>query len=812
MYYAKVIINNKTASTDELYTYRVGHLNIKIGQRVIVPFGMGGRLVEAYIFSIEEQTILKEEKIKSIKAIAPDDIGLTENDICVIKWMKEKYLCKYIDALLCFIPTGASIKATKLVKYKSSFLGYDTKSDVFSIMKIIESEKEIPYKKLINKIGKDKEHIINRLEKDDIIEIVEVLSTDIKKKHEKIISLVSIEQANAYINAKKNAKKQINILNALIEKQRLPYKLLRDVFKADATVMRTLEKNGLISIEEQEVSRLNHKATNVEPIKEPDLTEEQLDGLYKMIPAIKKKEHRTFLVHGVTGSGKTELYMQVIKRVLEEEKRVIVMVPEIALTYHLTQRFIERFGIENVAIIHSRISKEKRYEEWLRIKNNQASIVIGARSSVFAPVDNLGAIIVDEEHESSFKSDSNPRYNAIEIAKERTRATNGILVLGSATPTIGSYYETESGENKKIELVKRYNNNPLPKVKIIDMRDELKLGNKSMFSHELVKEINEKLSKKQQIILFLNRRGYASFISCRSCGYVVKCPECDISMTYHQGKQKAICHYCGIAKSVPTVCPECDSKYIKYFGAGTEQLEAYTNKMFPDATVDRLDFDTSRKQGGMANILDQFMNQKTDILIGTQIVAKGLDFPNIGLVGIIASDATLNLPDYRSRERTFQLIAQAAGRSGRGDTQGDVVIQTYSPEHFAITTASQHNYKAFYDEELMIRKQLEYPPFSDIIQLIVSAEDEGKARLYAEKLTESIKKYLGNNDTHRVLGPMPAPRLKINNQYRFQILLKVLKDEDNKYRGMINMIKDEMEIIKPQQLYLSIDINPFSFI
>ena len=812
MKYAKIIVNNKTQSTDELYTYKIHGFDVEIGARVIVPFGNGQRNIEGYVADLSDDTPLKESRIKSILAVVDDEIKLTKKDIELSIWMRNKYLCKYIDAVLSFVPTGAELKKYKTVKLGLSYFGYNKDSNEGKIIEYLQQNGEVPYKKIVNYIGKDNTKLIDALEKNGIIIIKETLKSDVKIKYERIVAIKNREEVEAYIEKIKNAPKQKSALETLLGISKASTADLREKYGIDLSVLKVLEKKNLIEIFLEEDSRVDSSEIVPETKVIDSLTEEQEDAIYRIGPSIKNEKHESFLIHGVTGSGKTEIYMQLIKKVLAKNKRVIMMVPEISLTYQLTQRFIGRFGRDNVAIIHSRISKEKRYDEWLRIKRGKAKIIIGARSAIFSPIDNLGAIIIDEEHESSYKSDKNPRYNAIELAEKRAEINDAILVLGSATPTTVTNYNSEIGKYKKLTLNKRYNENPLPEVKIIDMREELKNGNRTMFSKKLHDGIVSNLEKGKQIILFLNRRGFSTFVSCRSCGYVVKCDDCGISMTYHQNKEKVICHYCGLSKEVPTVCPECESKYIKFFGVGTEQLEQYTKKMFPDVKIKRLDFDTSRKKGSMESILSSFNSGETQILIGTQIVAKGLDFPNVGLVGIIAADSSLNIPDFRSRERTFQLISQAAGRAGRGDELGEVVVQTYAPDHFSVISAAKHNYNMFYKNEIILRKQLEYPPFSDIIQFIVSGMDNEKTYGIAKKIADKCTDALGENYKRKILGPQPAPRLKINDKYRFQILLKINNVDKDQFKGIINDIKANMDKLSSDKYHLSVDVNPFSFI
>lgn len=541
------------------------------------------------------------------------------------------------------------------------------------------------------------------------------------------------------------------------------------------------------------------------------LTLEQAAAMEKMIPFIENHQHKTFLIHGVTSSGKTEIYMRAIEECLAKDRTAIMLVPEISLTTQTIERFIGRFGLENIAVLHSRLSLGERYDEWMRVKNGEVKILIGARSGVFAPLENIGVIILDEEHETTYKSDMTPKYDTVEVAINRAKQNQGIVLLGSATPSLVSAYKAERGQYEKIRLHERYNKAPLPTVQIVDMREELKGGNKTIFSVALYNEIKNCLDQKRQIILFLNRRGYSTFVSCRSCGYVMKCKECGIALTYHKSRDEAVCHFCGYREAVPKLCPECHGKYFKYFGTGTEKVEEVTKEFFPDHVVDRLDLDTTKKKGSVDKILNQFKKGKTDILIGTQLVAKGLDFANVGLVGIVSADITLNIADYRASERNFQLITQAAGRAGRGDELGKVIIQSYSPKHYSILAAAKHDYDEFYSTEIMMRSVLLYPPFSDLIQIILSSEKEEEALLQSKKVAATFIDKAGKESEAFVFGPQPAPINKVNGHYRYQLLIKCKEENRSAYAAIINEIKLGISTKKGENYLISIDINPYSF-
>lgn len=554
-----------------------------------------------------------------------------------------------------------------------------------------------------------------------------------------------------------------------------------------------------------------------EPSSVKELTLQQAQILQRIGEAAKAKKHMRFLLHGVTGSGKTEIYIRAAQQVLEQGRNVIVLVPEIALTGQIIDRFIGRFGSGKVAVLHSRLSLGERYDQWKKVRDGcdgDGQIVIGARSAVFAPLENIGLIVIDEEHETTYKSDHTPKYDTIEVALKRVqdKDNNGILLLGSATPSVVSYQRAQEGIYELLELTERYNKVVLPEVSIVDMREELKRGNRSIISSELCSKMKDTLEAGRQVILFLNRRGYSTFVSCRECGYVARCPGCGLSLTYHKAGGRAVCHYCGYHEPAPNKCPECGSKYIRYFGSGTEKLEEAVSDLFPEYAAERLDLDTVKRKGELMRKLKAFRSGKTQILIGTQIIAKGLDFRNVGLSGIVSADVSLNIPDFRSPERTFQLITQAAGRAGRGDSQGHVVIQTYSPEHYAVAFASQHDYKGFFETEKQLRAYMGYPPYSDLFQIVFTAKREDAAKDGAESWYERIRGRMAREDQEMVFPPQQAYLGKIKDIYRYSMLIKCPQGRRAEYSRIVAAVREE-DIEKKKKDYTAIvDINPYSFI
>lgn len=559
-----------------------------------------------------------------------------------------------------------------------------------------------------------------------------------------------------------------------------------------------LIENEVLSIEEESVFRYNDRVYNKDSAK--TLTIEQENIIREYI----NSDDKMFLLKGVTGSGKTEVYMKLVERVLLEGKSAIILVPEIALTPQMIERFKGRFGV-NVALFHSKLSDGERFDEWFRVKEGKAKVIVGARSAIFLPAKNLGLIIIDEEHENTYKSEQNPKYQTKEVAEYLSELKGCKVILGSATPSIETYYRALTGEMKLLELNSRVDNKPMPPMKVIDMRNELKGGNKSLFSRELFIAIQERLKRKEQIILFLNRRGFSTFVSCRSCGYVFKCDECDISMTYHKNGL-LICHYCGKTKREPRECPKCHSKYVKFFGAGTQRVEEEVKKYFNNAGILRMDVDTTRDKHSYERIYNTFKNGEADILIGTQMVSKGLDFKNVTLVGILAADMSINIPDYRAAERTFQIITQVAGRAGRGDKQGEVLIQTYTPQHYSLQYAVNYDYEGFYEKEFTVRAMMKYPPFGKLLLINGTSKKEELLKNFMHKITMMIKPLVENCLDIEILGPIPCMISKVKENYRWQI---VIKGEFDSYfsKNIKEILYDENKNVY-NDIRISMDINP----
>lgn len=610
--------------------------------------------------------------------------------------------------------------------------------------------------------------------------------TNINKKMIKYVELCS----NSFPKLKPNQEKIVEYLrvNGKVKKE--------EVNKISVSGVNTLIKNGIIMESLIEEYRLVTKDINKE--KEVfKLTVEQQEAKNKILF---QTQSSVFLLHGVTGSGKTVVYMEIVEEMLNRGKDSIFLVPEISLTPQMVYHFKSRFGDE-VAVLHSRLSEGEKYDEYRKIVEGKVHIVVGARSAVFAPFKNLGAIIIDEEHTTSYKQDNNPKYSAIEIAIERAKNNNAIVILGSATPSLETYARSIKGLYTLVELKHRVNTNNLPLVEIVDMSKEKHRG--SIFSSRLITEVNKRLEEHEQIILLLNRRGYSSFITCSNCGYTAKCPHCDITLTYHKTSNTLRCHYCGYADKMNDICPSCGEKAIKTLGTGTEKVEEEIKKVF-NARVVRMDLDTTSKKGSHEKIITAFKNHEYDILLGTQMIAKGLDFSNVTLVGVINADTSLMIPNYRSNEYTFQLLMQTAGRSGRGEKNGSVIIQTFNPEHYAITLASKHDYIDFFKQEMEVRRKLSYPPYYYLIYIKVIGKDYNKISVESNKIASILTRELKNS---KILGPTTCSVFKLNGLFRFGIIIKYKKEEkmEEVLQSLVNHYKGN------QTVKVDIDVNPNNF-
>ncbi len=705
-----------------------------------------------------------------------------------------------------FVPFG-----NKKVPEEGIVVGIKEKSE-YKIKKILNVQKEkIDIEKIELAKWMAKRYICNL---SDCLKLMLTPGTTAKNTEtrvkERTINLIilakDIDEIQDDIDSGKiKSEKQKNVLEFLINNENATMQDIEIFTDCSRSIVNTLIKNGYLEYKEQQVERnpFIHKVEN--KTKNLILTEEQQIALNSI------KEKGEYLLYGVTGSGKTEIYLQLIEKKLKENKSSIMLVPEISLTPQTVDRFIARFGEDKIAVLHSKLSIGERFDQWNKIKDGRAKIIIGARSAIFAPAQDLGLIIIDEEHDESYKSEMSPRYDAKEIAEYIARKQKIPLILGSATPDLKSYYKAQNGEIELLKLTQRANNSSLPAVEIVDLRQELASGNKSMLSEKLQEEIKKNLLVNKQTILFLNRRGFSTFIMCRDCGYTVKCKRCDITMTYHKNENKLKCHYCGYEEDVVKECPECHSKNIKYFGAGTQRLEDEVHNIFPDATTIRMDVDTVSKKNSHEEILNKFKNENINILIGTQMVVKGHHFPNVTLVGVVAADSSLNLGDFRANEKTFQTLTQVAGRAGRGDCEGRVIIQTYNPDNYAIEYSKLQDYDLFYNTEIELRKQLKYPPFCDIILIDMSAKNLAELKKVAKDLHTYLKNRVINEKFGLLLySPVPSPVDKIKDRYRWRMIIKCKYDD--RVNALLTDALNQFIDMKTKTARVNIELNPNNMI
>ncbi|MEI4768627.1 primosomal protein N' [Psychrobacillus sp. FJAT-51614] len=770
---------------------------VERGSRVHVPFG--NRKVQGFITNIKEQTDIDTSKLKEVQSIIDVEPVVTEELLQLSKWMTNKTLCYEIDALQVMLP--AALRAS----YKKNIKLIDSNAVDESFLALFGKKDTITYE-VIEKAG-----YLRQMKKyltQGSVQLETVIKQHVKAKTITKYNVIATKEyiQNQISNLAKNAVKQRELMEWLLiqEQDSFTMEELKETVNANNNVVKALIEKNILALEKAEVYReittLEHHDTD----HRFQLTEEQSVALEKINHAQNHAENTTFLLHGITGSGKTEIYLNAIENSILKGKQAIMLVPEISLTPQMTRRFKLRFGDE-VAVMHSGLSIGEKYDEWRKIWRGEVKVVVGARSAIFAPFKDLGVIILDEEHESTYKQEDNPRYHARDVAIWRSEFHKCPVILGSATPSLESYARASKGVYSLLTLKARAKEQALPTVNVVDMRVELKNGNRSMFSVELADAIREKLDRKEQIVLFLNKRGFSSFVLCRDCGTVVECKNCDISLTYHRSGEQLKCHYCGHEEPVPSICPECASEHIRFFGTGTQKVEEEIAKLFPFARVIRMDVDTTRTKGSHERILKQFGDGEADILLGTQMIAKGLDFPNITLVGVLNADTTLHLADFRAAEKTFQLMTQVSGRAGRHDKEGKVYIQTYTPEHYAIELSKLQMYEPFYHKEMLVRKQYEYPPFYYLTLVQITHENVMLASEYAKLATDWLRANL--SEQSMVVGPTACAISKIQNRYRYQCLIKYKKEPIliEKLQQLIKIYRTEW---MKKGIILSIDLDP----
>jgi primosomal protein N' (replication factor Y) (superfamily II helicase) len=799
---AKVIVDVPTKQTDRPFDYTIPpHLDelIQPGIRVIVPFGP--RKIQGFVISIETKTDI--EKLKPISQLLDVVPILNEELLELGDWLTEETLCFRVSSYQAMLPAALKAKYEKEISLTNS-------SDPNSLTPILRNlflkQNRVNWTDIED--NGDYLRAVKKEMSNGHLEVNYVVKNRANKKTQKVLFFNKREEDlhGELESFSSGASKQKEVLQFFIKEKLTSIsktQLMQQLSITDSPI-KALIKKGYLLEKDTEIYRDPHANKQFKKTSPLPLTEEQQKAITPILASIEKKEHYSFLLYGVTGSGKTEVYLQSIEDVIKKGRQAIVLVPEISLTPQMVDRFKGRFG-SSVAVLHSGLSIGEKYDEWRKIHRKEVNVVVGARSAIFAPFDNLGIIIIDEEHENSYKQEENPRYHARDVAIFRGKYHHCPVVLGSATPTLETFARSSKGVYKLLTLSKRMHDKGMPTVDIVDMRDELREGNRSMFSTILYDKLLDRLAKGEQIVLFLNRRGYSTFVMCRDCGFVVNCPECDISLTYHRSGQRLKCHYCGFEEPLPQTCPSCSSEHIRFFGTGTQKVEEQINKLLPQARIIRMDVDTTSRKGSHEKLLTAFGEGKADILLGTQMIAKGLDFPKVTLVGVLTADTMLHLPDFRSSEKTFQLLTQVSGRAGRHDLPGEVVIQTYTPEHYSVQLASHHNFLDFYQTEMGLRKVHQYPPFYYLTLVTITHPEITKV----VSITEKITNYLINKLSQRaiILGPVASPIPRLKNRYRYQCMIKY-KDEPllkHTLKEVINHYQKDLQ----QDLQITVDMNPY---
>lgn len=859
-------------SVDQVFTYGVPpqlDTALQPGVRVLAPFRRTKQ--EGVVVERVNETDLAPNLIKNVSECLDERPMFSPDMLTLTKWMADYYVCSWGVALYCAVPAAVRTQRRERVRLQPEFSGSLGKVQK-EIVALLEAEGELSLNQLARRMGLSSQDVRSRVRRLREKGVVETDVTHKPKATTQEATVARLALPNVDIEAEivqlktgtggseaSSLQRPVNRRHAADTKRAEVLQLLLDAgaplatadlvkrVNASASLLSPLERRGFIQITRAQTVRNPLGSESIAPTQPFRLNPAQSTAFAEIQKALMEARHHddsdrvssaapdpigevsnpgaatgakhppTFLLHGVTGSGKTEVYMQAMADVLENGKSVIVLVPEISLTPQTASRFVGRFGAR-VALLHSRLSDGERYDQWHRIQRGEADIVIGPRSAIFAPVQKLGMLIIDEEHSDSYKSDTAPRYHAREVAQKRGTLANCPVLLGSATPSLESFHRTRTGSYRLLSLPARVFDRKMPDVHIVDMRNEFKKGNRTIFSGLLRSAIEERLVRREQIILFLNRRGYSTYVFCRTCGYVERCDNCSISLTYHRETQRLVCHHCGSKRPTQQACPQCSSDAIRFFGAGTEAVEQEVHKSYPKARVKRFDADSTARKNAHRQILAEFEQQKIDILIGTQMVSKGLDFPNVTLVGVIAADTALNLPDFRASEQTFSLLTQVAGRSGRADLEGKVVIQTYMPEHYSIEAAQKHDYLGFYAEEVVARDALRYPPFAHVATLLLRGKDEQAVIDAAHAARDQLEIWQTDPEhasqvpkveetSVEILGPAPAPLSKIEGKFRWHLLLRSAYPE--KMAQLFKRFTDEPPtIIKSKAIEFVIDIDP----
>ncbi len=806
---AKVIVDVPTMQTDQPFTYLVPeNLNeqLAVGMRVEVPFGNGNRHVQGFVLAIEPMaaTVLDETNVQLKELVAVLDLKpvLNTEMLALADYMKEKTFAFKITCLQTMLPSVMRADYQKYI-YLTDELSEELQDQLFYGLEEISWD-QAQERGLLPQLM--------ALRKQQKVDIRYEVTTRNKVKMVRFIQAAKeFEQLEEIrLGLRKGAKKKEQLLYYL---QRLGTEKVTAVKEMkelgfSTAFLNEAAKNGWLTFVEKEAYRDPFANQTFEKTTALSLNAEQQVAVETILQSVQEQQSQTYLLEGITGSGKTEVYLQVIAEVLNQGKTAIMLVPEISLTPQMVQRFKSRFG-EHVAVMHSGLSQGEKYDEWRKIERGEAEVVVGARSAIFAPIENIGVIIIDEEHEASYKQEETPRYHARDLAIWRSEYHHCPVVLGSATPSLESRARAQKNVYQRLRLTQRANQAAtLPTIDVVDMRQEVENGNVSSFSMSLQEKLQERLEKNEQSVLLLNRRGYSSFVMCRDCGYVLPCPNCDISLTLHMDSKTMKCHYCGHEERIPYRCPNCGQDKIRYYGTGTQKVEEELQTLLPDSRILRMDVDTTRRKGAHEKILRTFGEGQADILLGTQMIAKGLDFPNVTLVGVLNADTALNLPDFRSSERTFQLLTQVSGRAGRAEKPGEVIIQSFNPEHYAIQLAKAQDYEDFYTKEMYIRHRGDYPPYYFTVQITASHPEENEAAKQMFQIATKLKQ--GLSPQAILLGPTPNAIMRVNNRYFYQVIIKY--KQEPMLQPLLKEILTDTQRATARGLKLSIDAEPMNFI
>lgn len=800
---AQVLVDVPTMQTNRPYSYQIPSAwqsQVQPGMRVVVPFGRGKRRVQGFVLACNDVTTFDGD-LKAIDSVVDLAPVLNQEALKLTAWLAASTFSFQITCAQTMLPAVMRAKYEKLLRPTDQ-----TSAAVDD--QIFHGQTSVDFDAIATTPAAVSQLL--RLQAAGEVEVYYQVKNQARHKTvvgvKAALSVADLKQAETTVRS--GAAKQLALLHGLqtLNGETLTQREFSQRFDVSEAVIRTGEQKGWLQKTAIEVYRDPYATANIRPTKPLKLNDEQQVAVNQIVAAVDVPATTTFLLEGVTGSGKTEVYLQSIAAALAKGKTALMLVPEISLTPQMVQRVKGRFG-KAVAVLHSGLSSGEKYDEWRRIRRHEAQVVVGARSAVFAPLDNLGLIIMDEEHESSYKQDDAPRYHARQVALWRSQYHHCPVVLGSATPSLETRARAEKGVYQRLLLADRVNRRPLPTVSIIDMKQEMQQHAESNFSRALLVALQDRLERHEQSVLMLNRRGYSSFVLCRDCGFVLKCPNCDISLTLHMDTHTMKCHYCGHEEAIPKVCPNCHSRQIRYYGTGTEKVEEELQNLLTDARIIRMDNDTTRKKGAHAKLLTQFGSGNADILIGTQMIAKGLDFPNVTLVGVLNADTALGLPDFRASERTFQLLTQVSGRAGRAEKAGHVYIQTFNPDHYAIRFAKHHDYEGFFKYEMQMRHQGGYPPYYFTVQITASDLDEAVAAKRMYQLLQWLKPRLTPSTI--ILGPTPKPIARVNRRYYYQIVIKY-KQEPNLEHTLTTLLQ-ETQVQQRQGLQIGIDVEPLHF-